>query len=916
MIKALRASFFFLFFCHTAYSVNVTIIESQSFNAGHMMDVNWQTVATGMGYTATISPQSTLLVNTWFASTDILIVSSGVIMLPQQAIDTIQSFVRGGGHVFLQTEYLSSYATNGGFQYIVNNLGGSFAWGGTTAGTLAPMQELGSLSNTPNATSPLTYFWYGDYGTWSGCNSHIEGFLLYQGLYYGFIFAMPVGNGRLISTSDQDWVNQYTTSGGLPLMQNILANLATPVYNIAGGAGVTVNLGPDTNVCSGSSVVLSDVMAGATYLWSNGSTASSLTVTTPGLYWLQVTQAGCVGRDSINITFNPAPVLTPSTMYISKCPGDTGLIVSPTPAGDTVIWQNGSHAPSFNVNAAGVYWYEWSNSCGVSLGIDSFVYTFNGINPSSLGPPDTTICNANSVTLMPSPGTAGASYVWHGPGTTAADTLSSYTATAAGLFIVNISKGGCSRSDTITVAFAARPVLPPSTMYISKCPGDTGLIVSPTPAGDTVIWQNGSHAPSFNVNAAGVYWYEWSNSCGVSLGIDSFVYTFTGPASPASIGRDTLLCNGSSITLSPAPLPAGAHFVWQGPGSAAADTLPNFSTSTAGLYILQVSNQCGAYADSVTITTLTSPPPFSIGVSQSLCAGYTLTLLANPLPAIGTALLWQDGVTTADSFVVNTAGTYHLSESNVCGVTNDTVVITASQLPTVSFNPIPLQCNLDSILLIPITSGTNTYVWSSGSTQPAIYATQSGSYQLTVTDHCGSTATATVQVRMMAMPVRPFNDLSIDSCLGTHMALNAGNDGRNYLWSNGSTLQTITAIDSGLYAVTISDSGLCPVRDTVYVSFHNCAVCRVAVPGAFSPNGDGRNDVFRCFFECATDLFAIRIYDRWGEAVYESTNQADSWDGTYKNAMQPLGVYVYYIQYRNTGSTETRSLTGNVTLLR
>ncbi len=62
-----------------SYSLNVVIIESQSFNSGHMMDQIWYNVVTGMGHTASISPQATLDNNSFFAATDILIVSSGVI---------------------------------------------------------------------------------------------------------------------------------------------------------------------------------------------------------------------------------------------------------------------------------------------------------------------------------------------------------------------------------------------------------------------------------------------------------------------------------------------------------------------------------------------------------------------------------------------------------------------------------------------------------------------------------------------------------------------------------------------------------------------------------------------------------------------------------------------------------------------
>src|SRR5690349_10254777 len=73
-------------------AVRITIIESQSFNSGHNMDQIWLTLAQGMGHTATINPQTTLDNNNFFSSTDILIISSGVIALPANRVNTILQY--------------------------------------------------------------------------------------------------------------------------------------------------------------------------------------------------------------------------------------------------------------------------------------------------------------------------------------------------------------------------------------------------------------------------------------------------------------------------------------------------------------------------------------------------------------------------------------------------------------------------------------------------------------------------------------------------------------------------------------------------------------------------------------------------------------------------------------------------------
>jgi gliding motility-associated-like protein len=88
----------------------------------------------------------------------------------------------------------------------------------------------------------------------------------------------------------------------------------------------------------------------------------------------------------------------------------------------------------------------------------------------------------------------------------------------------------------------------------------------------------------------------------------------------------------------------------------------------------------------------------------------------------------------------------------------------------------------------------------------------------------------------------------------------------------------------------------------------------VAIADAFTPNGDGKNDIFTIMAR-GVNTYHMTIYNRWGELVFESYDLATGWDGTYKGSAQPSGVYVYFvaITYYNGQSI---AKTGNVTLLR
>jgi hypothetical protein len=205
--------------------LSITIIESQSKYWGHVQDTVWLSVVNSMGHTGTIVPQTTLDDATFFPTTDILIVSHGVISIPSNRRNIIEQYIQQGGPVYIQGEYLCGYEPNQVFQSIVNSLGGSFSWGETVSGDLVPMNVLGALSNTPNSVPTLSYFWWGCEG--SG-DTTIENYLEYGGQYFGFIFTPPNPNyGPVITSSDQDWAR--AASENRLLMENIITYLAMTI---------------------------------------------------------------------------------------------------------------------------------------------------------------------------------------------------------------------------------------------------------------------------------------------------------------------------------------------------------------------------------------------------------------------------------------------------------------------------------------------------------------------------------------------------------------------------------------------------------------------------------------------------------------------------------------------------------------
>lgn len=228
-------------------AVNVTIIESQTVgNWWAVQDTVWNHIANGMGYNATVVPQSMLDNITNLASTDVLIVSSGINELtsPLQ-LQTIIAFVASGRSAYIQAEYVDTYQGNRTFDSLMLALGADFGWTGTVNGGLSPMNVSGLLSTTPNTVMAVNYFNYGCAGSGTG----VTAFLEYGGEYFGFCYSDSTSvNGTVVSTSDEDWI----WSGYSPeLLENILYKLTnvlpTSSHNIIQRGAVQIFPNPFTD---------------------------------------------------------------------------------------------------------------------------------------------------------------------------------------------------------------------------------------------------------------------------------------------------------------------------------------------------------------------------------------------------------------------------------------------------------------------------------------------------------------------------------------------------------------------------------------------------------------------------------------------------------------------------------------------
>jgi gliding motility-associated-like protein len=144
-----------------------------------------------------------------------------------------------------------------------------------------------------------------------------------------------------------------------------------------------------------------------------------------------------------------------------------------------------------------------------------------------------------------------------------------------------------------------------------------------------------------------------------------------------------------------------------------------------------------------------------------------------------------------------------------------------------------------------------------------------------------------------------------------------------FVWSADSTLSALDIANpvasprqTTTYAVSVDD-GICPnfANVTVYVRLAPCIDGRIFIPNAFSPNGDGNNDVFYVRSSIDIDEFRFAVYDRWGQAMFQTTNINEGWDGRFKGEQQSPSVYGWYCE-GVCPNGEPFFMKGNVTLIR
>ena len=519
-------------------------------------------------------------------------------------------------------------------------------------------------------------------------------------------------------------------------------------------------------------------------------------------------------------------------------------------------------------------------------------------------------------------GTPGYTYLWSAASQTT-DTISALSVGNFTVVVTDASHCTATASVNITQPTSALALVTDSVNVscFGQSTGQASVSASGGTAGYTYSWTNSATSDTIKNIPSALYTVTVRDTQGCTA-IAHINITQPSTALSATISHTDITCfglsNGTAHGTASGGTP-GYTYLWS--NTATTDTIKNLSAAT---YTLTVKDTLGCTATAP--VTIAQPTTLSVSIAHTdvTCKGLSngTTQATATGGTSGYTYLWDNGQTTSNlTGLAASADTVIATDANGCTASAITNIAPSSDTLTIDTTATAAICGLSNgtVGVTPSGgSGTYQYQWSNSSaTTATLTGLSGGTYDVLVTDNNGCTGTKSVSI-----PQLPAISASVttqnDSCAlqkgNADITVTNGHGTYSYIWVPTGT--DPLRLDSGNYSVTITDSlGCTTAQSFVIENVSNGCSSIILFPTGFTPNGDGKNETFHAVYTPDLDHFQMRIYDRWGQLIFETSDHTQGWDGTYRNIAQPIGVYVWFAEY-NFNNKPKQGKTGNITLLR
>lgn len=724
--------------------------------------------------------------------------------------------------------------------------------------------------------------------------------------------------------------------------------------------GPLVDLGEDISVCEGEEVILdAGFFVGYEYLWSTGEETQTIAVTESGIYSVIVTNTenGCSSTDSIEVIINPLPpaetgpdqticlgeevILGPS----DPVPSPTSTYLWTSVPEDPTLTEPTISNPTVSPTVTTVYTL-------IETYLDTGCQNENSVTITVVGEApdpgeDQTICQGESVTLGPDTPHPGSTYYWtsSNPEEVFDDQVPNPVVTPQITTTYTIYEvvGECTFFASVTITVNPSPEADAGTDK-EICIGESVVIgpddFEPNPA-STFLWTSVPEDPSISdptisnptVSPQVTTVYTLTETFIQTGCTNQNSITVTVHELPeVVIAEDTEICEGETVELGDPEAPQDYSYVWTSDpeGFESTESNPSVSPQITTTYFVTVTSAFGCEASGEVTITVYPAPVAQVSDDIVFCSESEIEPVYIGGDAVeGFTYSWTsdpEGFTSSEAnpqvlFTGTTPITYFLTVTSELGCMAEySVTISLSDLVLTAFDP--EICDDEETLFlggfITVEGGSQPYQYQWFDDQANLLdetpdfiavAPFLENYIVVVTDADGCMRMETIQVILKPSPqvtleVDPPGTAYFGQTI-TFTAIPANYDNYEF-FVDGVSVQSGTSnifrsseLKNGQIVYVVATLDDCTGQSepfTVRVS---------GLPNAFTPDGDGINDIFGKEHD-------LVIFNRWGQAVYEGN---EGWDGTHNGKNVSPGTYYYILEIIDHNNQKT-VLKGSVTVIR
>lgn len=568
------------------------------------------------------------------------------------------------------------------------------------------------------------------------------------------------------------------------------------------------------------------------------------------------------------------------------------------------------------------------------------------INPTS----PSAICSNKSVTLRATPALK-VNYAWKNLSTGSPQSGAITTdITSAGTYAVTITSAtdGCSSTSTGVKVDDGGDNLPPTVSIVNPgviCEGSNFQLTAPLVTGvnyywytpqETVLQGNTITITAATAKDAGRYALVLESAGCRTDPVTTLVEISSIPDMEISASAGAIYCEGVINELS-VPLFSNSIYEWKLNGNTITGvTGSRFNSTESGTYVASVRNSynCTGNSSPLTIKKVKQPVASFAEISGS-CLNETIQFNnASTYDNTETPVFsWDFGDGTTSNTINPThkytkSGTFKVilqvgynnttcvdtyeNTINVSAILTLDIKANGQAVPSGSLN---LCEGLEAELSVVASPGQ--IVWNTGETTPVIKVKDQGNYSVSTVGNSGCSSSDEIEVKVV-------DNVNVEIISGSqriesgNSAQIAAQGAQNYQWTPSESLDNAnipnpiaSPMETTEYTVTGTNSFGCSGTATVMVYVDEKVTIKVDAPRAFTPNGDGQNDLWIINNIEVYESCPIRIFNRRGQSVYEGSQYNNDWDGMLNGRELPEGAYYYII---SCGTSEVH--TGDITLIR